>query len=109
VEDDGSVAPAPLHPNLSDGGKISRFDWATGQVQDVSPEPVRMGKYRWVRTMPVLFSPVDPRVLYLGATVLFKTTNGGASWQTISPDLTPAMYDVPPALRAFTTLHPAQG
>ena len=109
VEEYGYVAPDPLHPNLIYGGKISRFDWATGQVQDVSPEPVRMGKYRWVRTMPVLFSPVDPRVLYLGATVLFKTTNGGASWQTISPDLTRAMYDVPPGLGAFTTLDPEQG
>src|SRR5216117_2906668 len=46
VEEYGYVAPDPLHPNLIYGGKISRFDWATGQVQDVSPEPVRMGKYR---------------------------------------------------------------
>ena len=109
VEEYGYVAPDPLHPNLIYGGKISRFDWNTGQVQDVSPEPVRLGKYRWVRTMPVLFSPVDPHVLYLGANVVFRTVNGGASWQTISPDLTRATYDVPATLGAFTPLDPEQG
>ena len=35
------------------------------------------GQYRFVRTMPLLFSPVDPHILYLGSNVLFKTTNGG--------------------------------
>ena len=35
-----------------------------------------------------MFSPVDPRTLYYAANVLFKTTDGGKSWQTISPDLT---------------------
>jgi len=109
VEEYGYVAPDPLHPNLIYGGKLSRFDWNTGAVQDVSPEPVRLGKYRWVRTMPVLFSPVDPHVLYLGANVLFKTVNGGASWQTISPDLTRATSDVPASLGAFTALDPEKG
>ncbi len=109
AEEYGHVAPDPLHPNLIYGGKVSRFDWNTGQVQDVSPEPVRAGKYRWVRTMPVLFSPVDPHVLYLGANVLFKTVDGGASWQTISPDLTRATSDVPPNLGAFTPLDPEKG
>jgi photosystem II stability/assembly factor-like uncharacterized protein len=109
VEEYGYVAPDPLHPNLVYGGKLSRFDWNTGQVQDVSPEPVRLGKYRWVRTMPVLFSPLDPHVLYLGANVLFRSVNGGASWRTISPDLTRATYDVPATLGAFTPLDPEQG
>ena len=35
-----------------------------------------------------MFSPVDPHVLYYATNVLFKTTDGGNSWQTISPDLT---------------------
>ncbi len=109
AEEYGYVAPDPLHPNLIYGGKVSRFDWNTGEVQDVSPEPVRAGKYRWVRTMPLLFSPVDPHVLYLGANVLFKTVDGGASWQTISPDLTRATSDVLPNLGAFTTLDPEKG
>jgi photosystem II stability/assembly factor-like uncharacterized protein len=109
AEEYGYIAPDPLHPNLIYGGKLSRFDWTTGQVQDVSPDPVRAGKYRWVRTMPVVFSPVDPHVLYLGANVVFKTVDGGASWQTISPDLTRASYDVPANLGAFTPLDPEKG
>ena len=35
-----------------------------------------------------MFSPVDPHVLFFASNVLFKTTDGGNSWQTISPDLT---------------------
>jgi photosystem II stability/assembly factor-like uncharacterized protein len=109
IEEYGYVAPDPLHPSLVYGGKVSRFDWITGAVQDVSPDPVRAGKYRWVRTMPLVFSPRDPRALYLGANVLFQTTNGGQRWQTISPDLTRASYDVPATLGAFTALDPEQG
>ena len=109
AEEYGYVAPDPLHPDIVYGGKISRFDWSTAQVQDVSPEPVRMGQYRWVRTMPVVFSPVDPHVLYLGANVVFKTLNGGGSWQTISPDLTRPTADVPASLGAFGPLDPEQG
>lgn len=109
VEEYGYVAPDPLHPNIVYGGRVTRFDWNTGAVQDVSPEPVRTGTYRFVRTMPLLFSPVDPRVLYFGANVLFRTTTGGASWATISPDLTRATYDVPTTLGAFTTLDPEHG
>ena len=109
AEEYGYVAPDPLHPDIVYGGKISRFDWSTAQVQDVSPEPVRMGQYRWVRTMPVVFSPVDPHVLYLGANVVFKTLNGGGSWQTISPDLTRPTADVPASLGAFAPLDLEQG
>jgi photosystem II stability/assembly factor-like uncharacterized protein len=109
AEEYGYIAPDPLHPNLIYGGKISRFDWNTGEVAEVSPEPVRAGRYRWVRTMPVLFSPADPRVLYLGANVLFETTNGGVSWRVISPDLTRSAPAVPATLGAFAALDPEQG
>src|SRR5260370_11439136 len=37
---------------------------------------------------PLLFSPQDPRLLYLGAQVVLTTVNGGKNWQAISPDLT---------------------
>ncbi len=120
AEEYGYVAPDPLHPNLIYGGKLSRFDWATGDVQDVTPEPVRAGarrgggagavsRYRFVRTMPLLFSPLDPRILYFAGNVVFKTLNGGHSWQVISPDLTRASYDVPANLGAFTALDPEHG
>ena len=45
-------------------------------------------KYRFHWTAPIVFSPVDPSALYAAANVLFKSTDGGQSWQAISPDLT---------------------
>ena len=95
VEEYGYVAPDPLNPNIIYGGKITRYDWATGQVQNIAPEALRSGKYRFLRTAPVIFSPVDRRTLYFAGNVLFKTTNGGASWDVISPDLSRDKWDVP--------------
>ena len=88
VEEYGYVAPDPLHPNLIYGGKVTVFDRNTGQTRDVSPVVLRTGQYRFNRTAPLIFSTADPKALYLGSNVLFKTTNGGNSWQIISPDLT---------------------
>ena len=102
VEEYGYVAPDPLDPNIVYGGKISRFDARSREVQDISPEPVRSGKYRFLRTAPVIFSTVDPHTLYFGSNVLFKTTNGGHSWDIISPDLTRQNYDVPPSYAMYT-------
>jgi photosystem II stability/assembly factor-like uncharacterized protein len=101
VEEYGYVAPDPLNPDLIYGGKVTRYDRRTGQVQQVGPV-VTPGKYRFVRTMPLLFSPVDPHVLYLSSNVLFKTINGGHSWEVISPDLTREKYDVPSSVGIFT-------
>ena len=95
VEEYGYVAPDPLDPNIIYGGKLTKFDKRTGQVQNIMPEAVRTGKYRFLRTAPVIFSPVDPHALYFAGNVLFKTTSGGQSWDVISPDLTRDKWDVP--------------
>jgi photosystem II stability/assembly factor-like uncharacterized protein len=87
----GYVAPDPLDPDLVYGGgrtEVSKFHWSTGEVQNVTPIPLRTAKYRANRTEPLMFSPVDPHTLYYAANVLFKTTDGGQSWETISKDLT---------------------
>src|SRR4029453_6581004 len=103
VEEYGYVAPDPLDPDVVYGGKITRFDKRTGQVQNVAPEIMRSGKYRFLRTAPVLFSPKDPHVLYLCAQVVLKTTNGGNSWEVISPDLTREAPQVPESIGIFRT------
>lgn len=109
VEEYGYVAPDPLDPNLIYGGKVTKFNRTTGQTQDVSPVVLRTGKYRFNRTAPLIFSPVDTRSLYLGSNVLFKTTDGGTSWQIISPDLTRDGPGVPSSLGAFVEADPAKG
>jgi len=109
IEEYGYVAPDPLHPDILYGGKFTKFDRRTGQIQDVSPWVIRTGKYRLNRSQPVMFSPVDPHILYFASNVLFKTTNGGHSWEEISPDLTREDPGVPPTLGVFVDDDPAKG
>ncbi len=101
VEEYGYVAPDPLDSNIIYCGRTTRFNQTTGEVQEVGPEVLRGEKYRFLRTMPLIFSPFDPHVLYLGSNVLFKTVNGGNSWTAISPDLTREKYEVPPSVGIF--------
>jgi photosystem II stability/assembly factor-like uncharacterized protein len=103
VEEYGYVAPDPLNPDIIYGGKVSRYDRKTGQVQEVGPEALRSGKYRFLRTAPLLFSPVDPHVLYLAGNVLFKTTTGGRDWEVISPDLSREAPEVPESIGVYRT------
>lgn len=103
VEEYGYVAPDPLDPNIIYGGKLTRFDKRTGQVQNVAPEAVRTGKYRFLRTAPVVFSPVDKKSLFYAGNVIFKTMNGGKSWDVISPDLTREKWDVPANVGVYAT------
>jgi len=48
-----------------------------------------------VRTQPVVFSTVDPRALFYGNNVLWKTLDGGINWTQISPDPTRETWEVP--------------
>jgi photosystem II stability/assembly factor-like uncharacterized protein len=83
------IMPDPVNPNLvySGGwyGSVVRFDKTTGQVATVFE---RGQKYRVSQMAPLVFSPQTPSVLYLGTQFVLKTSDGGISWQEISPDLT---------------------
>ena len=63
VEEYGYVAPDPLDPNIVYGGKVTRFDYRTGQTQNVAPRPFRDANYRMLRTAPILL-PMHDRVPY---------------------------------------------
>jgi photosystem II stability/assembly factor-like uncharacterized protein len=108
----GYVAPDPLDPDIIYGGgrsEVSKYHWSTGQVQNVTPIPVRSAKFRTNRTEPTLFSPIDPHTLYFSSNVLFKTTDGGQSWQTISPDLTRENAGVPSSVGTLASKNPDAG
>jgi photosystem II stability/assembly factor-like uncharacterized protein len=77
-----------------DGG-LEVYDVRTDQARNVRvwPEagygwrPADM-KYRWNWTFPIAISPHDHTRVYVGSQFVHVTTDGGASWKVISPDLT---------------------
>ena len=105
----GYIAVDPLDSNTLFGARLTRTNQALGEVADVTPEPVRRGEYRYDRTLPVVFSPVDPHALYFSANVLFKSTDAGNSWKVISPDLARPSYEIPPNLGVFAAFDPEKG
>jgi len=89
----------PNNPELVYGGcyqgYIEVLNRKTGEAKDIQAyptmnlaiEPKEM-KYRFNWNAPILASPHDPKTIYHAANVLLKTTNGGISWEAVSPDLT---------------------
>ena len=77
------------------GAPFARNNLATGQseVHSVLPDPI-FGRnasdmpYRFNWDTPYFISPHDNDTIYLGANVVFKSTDEGMSWTPISPDLT---------------------
>ena len=98
AEEYAYIAPDPLHPNIIYGGRVSRYNRLTGEVTHVAPR----GQYRYLRTAPLLFSEVDPQVLYLGAQKVLKTTDGGDTWTEISGDLSRETYDIPASVASYS-------
>lgn len=104
----------------SQGGAITRFNRATGQSRSIQPraprrqmpdlteqqrqfmmrggmgrsniipepEPGTMYRFNW--SSPIILSPHNPKTVYFGGNVLFKSVNRGETWSIISPDLTTA-------------------
>ncbi len=95
----GHTAPDPSDPDVvyagEYGGILTRYDHRTRQARNVSIYPTNPSghaaaslRYRFQWTAPVLVSVHDPKVVYHGANVLFRTGDGGKTWQRISNDLT---------------------
>jgi photosystem II stability/assembly factor-like uncharacterized protein len=79
------------------GGMLNLTDTRTGAQKTIYPYPNRVGsvgdamishKYRFNWNSPIALSPLNPKVVYFGGNVLFKSTDYGFSWQVISPDVT---------------------
>jgi len=95
----GHIQARPDNPDVTFGGDnsgfLARVDHKTDFWRIINPwpdspdgHPAGEGKYRFQWTAPLLISPHDPRVLYIGGNVLFKSVNEGQSWTAVSPDLT---------------------
>jgi len=103
LEEYGYAAPDPLDADIVYGGKLTRYDRRTGQAQNIMPEQLRSPDFRIVRTQPVQFSPIDPKLLYFAANTLWTTRDGGRTWKQISPDLTRKTWDVPASVGIFAS------
>ena len=97
----GYVAPDPLNSryvysgDMPGEGAVVRWDRVTGEV-------AHLGKPgRHLRTYPVIFSYKDPHILYAGMQYVMKTSDGGKTWETISPDLSRETYELPPSVAAY--------
>jgi photosystem II stability/assembly factor-like uncharacterized protein len=95
----GYIANDPLNPNIyyagSYGGELTRFDYSNGQSRAINVVPDNpMGysaadigeRFQW--TYPIVFDPQDKNVMYVSSQHVWRTSNGGQSWEKISPDLT---------------------
>ncbi|MGH9482727.1 MAG: VPS10 domain-containing protein, partial [Terriglobales bacterium] len=93
IQEYGMAAPDPKDPELVYGGQrtgVSLYNRKTGQTAAVGPdEGGRGGAYgRNVRTMPLIWSPVNPKLLFYASNAVWQTLDGGHSWSRISGDLT---------------------
>ncbi len=95
----GYIATDPRNPNIffagSQGALLTRFDRRTNYSKDVQVYPLFFSgesagslPERWQWTYPIVFSPVNPEILYTSSQHLWKTVDDGHSWTKISDDLT---------------------
>jgi photosystem II stability/assembly factor-like uncharacterized protein len=100
IQEYGIAAPDPKDPDMVFGSartNVSLYNRRTGQTTNVGPSAdQRAGGFgRNVRTMPILWSPIDNTTLYYTSNVVWKSTDHARSWTRISPDLARQTWQVP--------------
>ncbi|MGB3152272.1 MAG: glycosyl hydrolase, partial [Maribacter sp.] len=89
----------PDNPKLIYGGtyqgNIDKWDAATRESKPIKEYPElglsvspKDSKYRYNWNAPIITSPHNRKTIYHAGNVVFKSTDEGQSWTTISPDLT---------------------
>jgi photosystem II stability/assembly factor-like uncharacterized protein len=107
IQEYGMAASDPKNPDLVFGSQrsnVSLYNRVTGQTTVVGPDATARGtKYgRNVRTMPILWSPVNPKILYYASNVVWKSMDNGHSWARISPDLARQTWAVPATVGKYS-------
>ncbi len=112
--ENATIAVDPRDPSVTYGGCytgfLSRVDRAARQERDISVWMANYDglaaadvPYRFQWTFPVLISPHDPRTLYVASQFVHRSTNEGASWEKISPDL--SVHDPSTLVRSGGPIH----
>ncbi len=113
IQEYGIAAPDPKDPDVVFGSArrgVSRYDRRTGQTAQVGPDSAARGDAfgRNVRTMPLIWSPVNPNVLYYTSNVVWKSVDRAHTWTRISPDLARQTWAVPASAGRYArTVTPA--
>ena len=95
----GYITSHPDNPDIfyagSQGALLTKYDRTSGQIRDIqvyprffSGEPASELPERWQWTYPIVFSPLDSKILYTCSQHIWKTMDDGQHWEKISPDLT---------------------
>jgi photosystem II stability/assembly factor-like uncharacterized protein len=96
----GYIAPDPLDPDViyaggNNGSFLTRLDRRTNNEREVNPYPREFSGEaskdvveRWQWTYPIVFSQADPHVLFASSQHVWRTRDGGVTWERISGDLT---------------------
>ena len=103
IQEYGVAAADPDDPDkvyASARTNVSLYNRETSQTAFVGPDMSEKGANgesynRNVRTMPVLWSPLNSKTMYYASNAVWKTTSGGGTWTRISPDLARQSWDVP--------------
>ena len=91
---DASIVWSTASGSGTVGGIVTRYDESTRQMRNVEVWPDRAKgaaadlKYRFIWDAPFLISPHDRHTVYTASQHVHRTSNGGQSWEVISPDLT---------------------
>ena len=72
--------------NTRELGQMGRLDQTTGIRTTIAPGRPPQHRFNWIA--PIALSPHDPKTVYAGAEVLFRSKDRGDHWDAISPDLT---------------------
>jgi len=101
AEEYGYVVADPIDSDIIIGGKLTRFDRRTGQAQSILPVPVQTDDFRTLRTEPVVFSPLDPHLMFFAGNALWQTRDRGDHWEKISSDLSRPQYELPASIGKY--------
>jgi photosystem II stability/assembly factor-like uncharacterized protein len=95
----GTIVPDPLDHNTvyATGIDVLKIDMPTSQHVSVSPAADPSLRLRLSFSQPLVWAPWNQHELLAGFQVVMATTDGGAHWRKLSPDLTyPAGVTPPP-------------